>query len=162
MFALYDRITPEEVRQVAARTWSERRPAEAADAGIEPAHAEVICSDSVGQCCCPSVVQVQTDIRTGLGEHRLDPTRGCRARRIGQRELIGKFGPETFEDLIIDISLFRPGPVKSDMISPFLLARLAIIDPELSYELPPALTASTGLDALTQLIEPYVSPRATA
>jgi error-prone DNA polymerase len=41
----------------------------------------------------------------------------------GQRELVGKFGPRTFEDLIIDISLFRPGPVKSDMVTPFLLAR---------------------------------------
>ncbi|WP_346623050.1 DNA polymerase III subunit alpha [Blastococcus montanus] len=41
----------------------------------------------------------------------------------GQRELVGKFGPQTFEDLIVDISLFRPGPVKSDMVTPFLLAR---------------------------------------
>ncbi|WP_345771995.1 DNA polymerase III subunit alpha [Geodermatophilus sabuli] len=41
----------------------------------------------------------------------------------GQRELVGKFGPRTFEDLIIDISLFRPGPVKSDMVTPFLMAR---------------------------------------
>jgi alcohol dehydrogenase class IV len=35
-----------------------------------------------------------------------------------------------------------------------------VVDPELTYDLPPALTASTGLDALTQLIEPYVSSRA--
>jgi alcohol dehydrogenase class IV len=41
-----------------------------------------------------------------------------------------------------------------------MLARLAIIDPELTYGLPPAITARTGLDALTQLIEPYVSARA--
>ena len=41
----------------------------------------------------------------------------------GQRELVGKFGPQTFEDIIIDISLFRPGPVKSDMVTPFLMAR---------------------------------------
>jgi error-prone DNA polymerase len=41
----------------------------------------------------------------------------------GQRELVGKLAPQTFTDLIIDISLFRPGPVKSDMISPFLRAR---------------------------------------
>jgi error-prone DNA polymerase len=38
----------------------------------------------------------------------------------GQRELVGKMAPDTFTDLIIDISLFRPGPVKSDMITPFL------------------------------------------
>ena len=41
----------------------------------------------------------------------------------GQRELVGKLQPKSFEDLIIDISLFRPGPVKSDMITPFLNAR---------------------------------------
>ncbi len=41
----------------------------------------------------------------------------------GQRELVGKLEPKTFTDLIIDISLFRPGPVKGDMITPFLKAR---------------------------------------
>ena len=51
-------------------------------------------------------------------------TLGCfQIESPGQRELIGKFGPETFNDLITDISLFRPGPVKSDMITPFLRAR---------------------------------------
>lgn len=51
-------------------------------------------------------------------------TLGCfQIESPGQRELIGKFAPETFEDLIIDISLFRPGPVKSDMVRPFLEAR---------------------------------------
>jgi alcohol dehydrogenase class IV len=43
-----------------------------------------------------------------------------------------------------------------------MLPKLAIIDPALTYELPPAITASTGLDALTQVIEPYVSNRANA
>ncbi len=41
----------------------------------------------------------------------------------GQRELVGKLAPQTFTDLIIDISLFRPGPVKSDMITPFINTR---------------------------------------
>jgi alcohol dehydrogenase class IV len=50
--------------------------------------------------------------------------------------------------------------VKASLRSPHLLPRLAVIDPELTLELPRALTASTGLDALTQLIEPYVSVRA--
>ena len=51
-------------------------------------------------------------------------TLGCfQIESPGQRELVGKFAPETFGDLIIDISLFRPGPVKSDMIRPFLEAR---------------------------------------
>jgi alcohol dehydrogenase class IV len=35
-----------------------------------------------------------------------------------------------------------------------------VVDPELTYDLPPALTVTTGLDALTQLIEPYVCLRA--
>ncbi len=51
-------------------------------------------------------------------------TLGCfQIESPGQRELVGKFAPETFEDLIIDISLFRPGPVKSDMVRPFLEGR---------------------------------------
>ena len=52
--------------------------------------------------------------------------------------------------------------VKASLRSPMMLPRLSVIDPELTVELPPALTASTGLDALTQLIEPYVSSRANA
>jgi len=51
-------------------------------------------------------------------------TLGCfQIESPGQRELVGKFAPETFDDLIVDISLFRPGPVKSDMVTPFLSAR---------------------------------------
>jgi len=50
--------------------------------------------------------------------------------------------------------------VKVSLRSPLMLPRIALVDPELTYDLPPALTASTGLDALTQLIEPYVSCRA--
>ncbi|WP_308123375.1 DNA polymerase III subunit alpha [Modestobacter marinus] len=64
----------------------------------------------------------------------------------GQRELVGKFGPQTFEDLIIDISLFRPGPVKSDMVTPFLMARNGWRDPEyLHPALQPALEQTAGV-----------------
>jgi error-prone DNA polymerase len=41
----------------------------------------------------------------------------------GQRELVGKSGIESFSDIITDISLFRPGPVKSDMVTPYLNAK---------------------------------------
>ncbi|HNV03073.1 MAG TPA: iron-containing alcohol dehydrogenase [Vicinamibacterales bacterium] len=50
--------------------------------------------------------------------------------------------------------------VKASLRSPLMLPRAAVVDPRLTYGLPPALTASTGLDALTQLIEPFVSLRA--
>ncbi len=48
-------------------------------------------------------------------------TLGCfQIESPGQRELVGKLAPREFNDLIIDISLFRPGPMKSDMVRPFL------------------------------------------
>ncbi|MBZ5622274.1 MAG: iron-containing alcohol dehydrogenase [Acidobacteriia bacterium] len=50
--------------------------------------------------------------------------------------------------------------VKASLRSASMLPRLAVVDPELMLGLPRAITASTGLDALTQLIEPYVSTRA--
>jgi alcohol dehydrogenase class IV len=50
--------------------------------------------------------------------------------------------------------------LKVSLRSPHMLAKVALVDPELTLGLPPAITASTGLDALTQLIEPYVSARA--
>ena len=50
--------------------------------------------------------------------------------------------------------------VKVSLRSPLMLPRVALVDPELTLGLPPALTASTGLDALTQLLEPFVSGRA--
>ncbi|MFN7997312.1 MAG: iron-containing alcohol dehydrogenase [Bryobacteraceae bacterium] len=52
--------------------------------------------------------------------------------------------------------------VKASMRSPYMLPRMAVIDPELTLNLPKAETASTGLDALTQLIEPFVSLRANS
>ena len=50
--------------------------------------------------------------------------------------------------------------VKVSVRSPSMLPRLALVDPELTYSLPTAVTAATGMDALTQLIEPFVSSRA--
>jgi len=54
----------------------------------------------------------------------------------------------------------RQKKVKASLRSPYLLPRVALVDPELTCGLPPSLTASTGLDALTQLIEPFVCVRA--
>jgi alcohol dehydrogenase class IV len=50
--------------------------------------------------------------------------------------------------------------VKVSLRSPTMLPRVALVDPELTYNLPPEITASSGLDALTQLIEPFVSVKA--
>jgi error-prone DNA polymerase len=74
-------------------------------------------------------------------------TLGCfQIESPGQRELIGKFAPETFGDLIVDISLFRPGPVSSDMITPFLAARHGWRDPSyLHDDLRPILADTYGV-----------------
>lgn len=50
--------------------------------------------------------------------------------------------------------------VKVSLRSPMMLPRVAIVDPDLTLGLPPCVTATTGLDALTQLIEPFVCSRA--
>lgn len=47
----------------------------------------------------------------------------------GQRELIGKMQPTEFEDLIADISLFRPGPMKGNMVAPFLDVKHGFLSP---------------------------------
>jgi alcohol dehydrogenase class IV len=50
--------------------------------------------------------------------------------------------------------------VKVSIRSPLMVPRWAVVDPTLTHSMPPELTASTGLDALTQLIEAFVSNKA--
>jgi alcohol dehydrogenase class IV len=50
--------------------------------------------------------------------------------------------------------------VKVSMRSLKMIPTVAIVDPVLTYSMPPSVTASTGMDALTQVIEGYVSNRA--
>jgi alcohol dehydrogenase class IV len=52
--------------------------------------------------------------------------------------------------------------VKASLRSALMLARVAIVDPDLLAGLPPAVIASSGVDALSQVIEPFLSIRATA
>ncbi|HET7459131.1 MAG TPA: iron-containing alcohol dehydrogenase [Gemmatimonadaceae bacterium] len=51
--------------------------------------------------------------------------------------------------------------VKVSLRSPLMLPRVALVDPELTYSLPPDVTARTGLDALAQCVEPFVTPAAS-
>ncbi|MEU1056385.1 DNA polymerase III subunit alpha [Streptomyces sp. NPDC005876] len=51
-------------------------------------------------------------------------TLGCfQIESPGQRDLVGRLQPSAFHDLVVDISLFRPGPVAADMVRPFIEAR---------------------------------------
>jgi error-prone DNA polymerase len=78
---------------------------------------------------------------------RASDTLGCfQIESPGQRELLQKLQPTRFADLIIDISLFRPGPVKSDMIRPFLACRAGMRRPEYVHpDLRPALQETHGV-----------------
>ncbi|MHC4913487.1 MAG: iron-containing alcohol dehydrogenase, partial [Planctomycetota bacterium] len=62
-------------------------------------------------------------------------------------------GAEVTRNAVLGVPEHR---VKVSMRSALMLPRAAVVDPELTYSMPPALTASTGLDALTQLMEAYV------
>jgi alcohol dehydrogenase class IV len=62
-------------------------------------------------------------------------------------------GAEVTRNAVIGSPAHR---IKVSLRSPFMLPRLALVDPELTYSMPPALTAATGFDALTQLLEAFV------
>jgi alcohol dehydrogenase class IV len=62
-------------------------------------------------------------------------------------------GSEVTRNAVINIPDKR---IKVSLRSPYMLPKVAVVDPELTYSLPPSVTASTGMDALTQLIEPFV------
>jgi len=66
-------------------------------------------------------------------------------------------GAEVTRNAVLDVPEHK---VKVSMRSALMLPSLAVVDPELTLSMPPSVTASTGLDALTQLIEVYVSNKA--
>jgi error-prone DNA polymerase len=74
-------------------------------------------------------------------------TLGCfQIESPGQRELLQKLQPNRWEDLIVDISLFRPGPVKSDMITPYLRRRAQLERPVYVHpDVRPALRETFGV-----------------
>jgi alcohol dehydrogenase class IV len=65
----------------------------------------------------------------------------------------GGTGAEATKNAVI--SLDDP-PVKKSIRSPLMVPRVVLVDPELSVSVPPATTAWTGMDAITQLIESYI------
>ena len=54
----------------------------------------------------------------------------------------------------------RAAPYKKSLRSELMVPRLVVVDPELTVSVPPKTTAFTGMDAITQLIESYISRRA--
>ena len=66
-------------------------------------------------------------------------------------------GTEVTRNAVLASPLHR---IKVSMRSPFMLPRLALVDPELTHSMPPSITATTGLDAFTQLLEAFVSRQA--
>ena len=82
-------------------------------AEVERTRGEQVDIDTVGRADEPTFEMI-----------RRAQTLGCfQIESPGQRELVGKLLPRDIADLIVDISLFRPGPVNSDMVTPFLEIR---------------------------------------
>ncbi|MGK5733846.1 DNA polymerase III subunit alpha [Streptomyces sp. URMC 124] len=78
---------------------------------------------------------------------RSTETLGCfQIESPGQRDLVGRLQPATFHDLVVDISLFRPGPVAADMVRPFIAARHGRAPVHYPHpELEPALRETYGV-----------------
>jgi error-prone DNA polymerase len=72
-------------------------------------------------------------------------TLGCfQIESPGQRDLLARLQPRDIGDLIVDISLFRPGPVNSDMITPYLEIRHGLRPPCYPHEDLAAALRETG------------------
>jgi error-prone DNA polymerase len=91
--------------------------------------------------------EIPTDDEPTFELIRSSDTIGCfQIESPGQRELLQKLQPDRWEDLIVDISLFRPGPVKSDMIRPYLRRRHGMEQPVYAHPaLRPALAETFGV-----------------
>jgi len=91
--------------------------------------------------------EIQRDDKDTYAMIQRSRTIGCfQIESPGQRELVKKLAPRDIDDLIVDISLFRPGPVNSDMISPFLRVRHGLATPSFPHsELRDALEETGGV-----------------
>jgi error-prone DNA polymerase len=74
-------------------------------------------------------------------------TLGCfQIESPGQRDLVARLQPSTFADLVVDISLFRPGPVAAAMVRPFIARRHGREQPAFPHpDLKPALEQTYGV-----------------
>ncbi|MGE5226775.1 MAG: DNA polymerase III subunit alpha [Planctomycetaceae bacterium] len=91
--------------------------------------------------------QIPLDDEPTFALIRASDTLGCfQIESPGQRELLQKLQPTRWEDLVVDISLFRPGPVKSDMIRPYIARRAGLQRPTYVHpDLRPALQETFGV-----------------
>ncbi|HLM87720.1 MAG TPA: iron-containing alcohol dehydrogenase [Streptosporangiaceae bacterium] len=67
-------------------------------------------------------------------------------------------GAEVTANAVLAVPSHR---VKASLRSPLMIPRVALVDPLLTVSCPPSVTAASGLDALTQCLEPFVSVQAT-
>jgi len=110
---------------------------------------------------CGKAIAVLATHETGVLDHLEVVGRGLPLHRAGLPFIAIPTTAGTGAEVTRNAVLASPQHrVKASLRSPLLLARVAIVDPELTRALPRDLTASTGMDALTQLIEPFVTPRA--
>jgi alcohol dehydrogenase class IV len=87
--------------------------------------------------------------------------RGCALERPGVPFVAVPTTAGTGSEVTRNAVLTSPAhQIKASLRSPLMLARAAVVDPDLLVGLPPAVIASGGLDALSQLIEPFLSVRA--
>jgi alcohol dehydrogenase class IV len=98
----------------------------------------------------------------GLGGSVLDYVRGKAIDRPGLPLInIAATAGTASEITPVAVVLDEERKIKIGLRSPHWFARVAITDPELTTTMPPALTADTGLDALTHAAESYLSTGAT-
>ncbi len=101
---------------------------------IDRTRGEQVDLDSIGRADEPTFEMIRTA-----------RTLGCfQIESPGQRELVAKLLPRTIGDLIVDISLFRPGPVNSDMVTPYLETRHGRRVPSYPHEDLAATLTETG------------------
>lgn len=69
-------------------------------------------------------------------------------------------GAEATKNSVISSNAGSDSPYKKSLRSDLMISRLVVVDPELTVSVPARTTANTGMDAITQLIESYISRRA--